>query len=174
MDKSRLIFFFAVLAVVVGIARCNSQKTMVTQAPKPTPTPSAPPAKSSVLIPPPVAAPAATPTGTPALAQSNKPSPEMRKTADRIASAVVALSVFDGPGRLLRTGTGFFISPDGKIATSRSVVNEGAHAVAKTTDGRILNVSGVLSQDADRDVAILKTELKGTVPFVATDKAAAL
>ncbi len=174
MNKSRLIFFFAVLAVVLGIARCNSQKTTITQAPQPTPTPTTAPGNSSLLIPPPAAAPAATPTPTPVLAQNTAPSQELRKTADRIASAVVALSVFDGPGRLLRTGTGFFISPDGKIATSRSVVNEGAHAVAKTTDGKIYNVTGVLSQDAERDVAILKTEIKGTVPFVATDKAAAL
>ncbi len=87
---------------------------------------------------------------------------------------MVALSVFDGPGRLLKTGTGFFISPDGKLATSRSVINEGAHAVAKATDGKIYNVTGVLSQDAGRDVAILKTEVKEAVPYVATDKAASL
>ncbi len=111
---------------------------------------------------------------TPVLAQSGATPPELRKTADRIASAVVALSVFDGPGRLLKTGTGFFISPDGKLATSRSVINEGAHAVAKTTDGKIYNVTGVLSQDAGRDVAILKTEVKEAVPYVATDKAASL
>lgn len=75
---------------------------------------------------------------------------------------------------MLRNGTGFFISPDGKLATSRSVINEGAHAVAKTTDGKIYNITGILSQDAGRDVAILRTEVKGTVPYVATDKAATL
>jgi hypothetical protein len=156
MNKSRLIFFFAVLGVVLGIARCNSQKTAVTQAAKPTPTPTPARSNSSLLIPPP-AAPAATPTPTAVLTQSNTPSPELRQTADRIASAVVGLTDFDGRGRLLRSGSGFFISPDGKIATSRSVINEGAHAVAKTTDGKIYNVTGVLSQDADRDVAVLKT-----------------
>jgi TonB family protein len=176
MNKSRLIFFFAVLAVVFGIARCNSSKTALTQAPKPTPSPSASPAlsNSSLLIPPPAASPITTTATTPVLAQSGATPPELRKTADRIASAIVALSVFDGPGRLLRTGTGFFISPDGKLATSRSVINEGAHAVAKTTDGKIYNITGVLSQDTGKDVAILKTEVKEVVPFVATEKSASL
>jgi TonB family protein len=174
MNKSRLIFFFAVLAVVFAIARYNSSKTELAQGPKPTPSPSPASSKSSLLIPPPAASPATTPTATPVLAQSNATPPELRKTADRIASSVVAISVFDGPGRLLRNGTGFFISPDGKLATSRSVINEGAHAVAKATDGKIYNVTGILSQDADTDLAVLKTEVKGNVPFVATDKAAAL
>jgi TonB family protein len=171
MNHSRLIFFFAVLAVVIGIAKCNSSKTALTQVPKPTPSPT-PRSNSSLLIPPP-AAPATTPTAAPVLAQNATPA-DLRKTADRIASSVVAISVFDGPGRLLRTGTGFFISPDGKLATSRSVINEGAHAVAKTTDGKIYNIVGVLSQDAGADVAILKTEVKGAVPFVAIDRAVAL
>ena len=174
MNKSRLIFFFAVLAVVIAIARYNSSKTALTQAPKPTPSPSSASSKSSLLIPPPVSSPASAPAATPVLVQSTATPAELRKTADRIGSAVVALSVFDGPGRLLRNGTGFFISPDGKLATSRSVINEGAHAVAKTADGKIYNVTGVLSQDAESDVAILKVEVKGEVPFVATDKAATL
>lgn len=174
MNKSRLIFFFAVLAVVVGIARCNSSKTALTQAAKPTPSPSSSASKSSLLIPPPAASPAVAPTTTPVLAQSSTATPELRKTADRIASAVVALSVFDAPGRLLKTGTGFFISPDGKLATSRSLMDEGAHAVAKTTDGKIYNVLGMLSQNPDSDLAVLKTEVKGAVPFVAIDKAAPL
>ena len=174
MNKSRLIFFFAVLAVVFAIARYNSSKTELAQGPKPTPSPSPASSKSSVLIPPPAASPVTTPAATSVLAQTSATPAELRKTADHIASSVVAISVFDGPGRLLRNGTGFFISPDGKLATSRSVINEGAHAVAKTTDGKIYNVTGILAQDADTDVAVLKTEVKGTVPFVAADKAAAL
>jgi TonB family protein len=174
MNKSRLIFFLAVLVVVLAIARYNSSKTELAQGPKPTPSPSSTSSHSSLLIPPPAASPMTTPTATPVLAQSSAPPPELRKAADRIASSVVALSVFDGPGRLLRNGTGFFISPDGKLATSRSVINEGAHAVAKTTDGKIYNITGVLSQDTGSDVAILKTEVKEAVPFVATEKSASL
>jgi TonB family protein len=160
--------------VVIGIAKCNSSKTTVTQAPKPAlPSPSPAASTSSLLIPPPAASPIVNPSSAPVVAQNATP-PELRATADRIASSVVALSVFDGPGQLLRKGTGFFISPDGKLATSRSVINEGAHAVAKTTDGKIYNVMGVLSQDEAKDVAILRVEVKGMVPYVATDKAAVL
>ena len=171
MNKSRLIFFLAVLAVVVGIARCNSQKTAaLNPVPKTTPIPKIA-TNSSLLIPPPASSPAATAAATPALAQ-NSPPPDFKKSASRIAPSVVELSVFDGPGRLLRNGTGFFVSADGKLATSFSVINEGGHAVAKTADGKIYNVTGILTQDPATDVAIVQVEVKGQVPFVPLDKAA--
>ncbi len=171
MNKSRLIFFLAVLAVVVGIARCNSQKTAaLNPVPKSSPTPNVA-TNPSLLIPPPASSPTASPAAPPVTAQ-NLPAPDFKKSSARIAPSVVDLSVFDGPGHLLRNGSGFFISADGKLATSFSVINEGGHAVAKTADGKIYNVSGILMQDAATDVAIVQVEVKGTVPFVALDKAA--
>ncbi len=170
MNRPLLVFFVVVLAIVIAIARYNSKKPELMQAARPSPSPSIA-ANSSLLIPPPAGSPAASATPSPVVAQ-NTPAPDFKKSASRVAPSIVTLSVFDGPGRLLRNGIGFFVSADGKVATSRSVINEGGHAVAKTADGKIYNVDGILMQDAAADVAIVQVEVKGDVPFVALDKAA--
>jgi TonB family protein len=105
-----------------------------------------------------------------AVAQS--PSPELRKAAERVKPAVILVSVFDEPGKLLRTGTGFFISEDGKFATNWQVVADAAHAVAKTSDGRIYNVSGTLTQAEAVGLAVLQAEVKKSVPFLSSGRAA--
>ncbi len=170
MNTSRIIFFFAVLAVVIGIARCNSQKIMQTAAPKPA-VPLTSPGNNDLLIPAPVASPVAAPSASAAVAQAS-PGPDFKKTAERITPAVLELSVFDNSGRLLRNGTAFFISDDGKLVTSRSIIDGGSHAVAKSNDGKIYNVIGVLADDAASDVAVLKAQVKERVPFVAPNKTA--
>jgi TonB family protein len=170
MNKSRLIFFLAVLGVVVGIARCNSKTTSQTAAAKPAATPM-PRASSSLLIPPPNSSPVTTPT-PPAVLTHAQPAADLKKFAERVSPSVLALSIFDGSGKLLRNGTGFFISDDGKFVTSRSVVDGGAHAVAKASDGKIYNVIGILAEAAPSDVAVLKAQIKERVPFVSPSKTA--
>ena len=170
MNKSRLLFFFAVLGVVIGIARCNSRNIGPTTETKPA-APSGSPTTNSLLIPPPVTSPVATPSASAAVAQASA-GPDFKKTAERITPSVLALSVFDTAGRLLRNGTGFFISDDGKLVTSRSIIDGGSHAVAKSSNGKIFNVDGVLADDAASDVAVLKAQVKDRVPFVAPNKTA--
>src|SRR3954464_9316540 len=170
MNKSRVIFFFAVLAVVVGIARCNSRTTMQTTETKPV-APASSPTNNSLLIPPAVNSPVVRPSASAGVAQAS-PGPDFKKTAERITRSVLALSVFDTSGRLLRNGTGFFISDDGKLVTSRSIIDGGSHAIAKSSDGKIHNVDGVLADDATSDVAVLKAQVKEKVPFVVPNKTA--
>src|SRR4051812_34225860 len=170
MNTSRIIFFFAVLAIVAGIARCNSRTTTQTTETKPA-TPATSAANNSLLIPPPVASPEVSLSASAASAQAS-PGPGFKKTAERITPSVLALSVFDTSGRLLRNGTGFFISDDGKLVTSRSIIDGGSHAVAKSKDGKIYNVNGVLAEDGPIDVAILKAQVKERVPFVTPNKTA--
>ena len=97
---------------------------------------------------------------------------DFRKAAERLSPAVILVSVFDGSGKLLRTGTGFFVSDDGKFVTSKYVIEGSANAVAKTPDGRIYNVSGVLAEGDALDLAVLKAEPKKQVPFLTPNKAA--
>jgi TonB family protein len=169
MNKSRLLFFFVVLAIVIAIARYNSSKIRPTAETKPV-TRSPSPTSNSLLIPPPVTSPAAKPSAS-AVAQAAA-GPDFKKTAERITPSVLSLSVFDNSGRLLRNGTGFFISDDGRLLTSRSIVDGGSHAVARSSDGKIYNVNGVLADDAASDVAVLKAQVKDKVPFVAPNKTA--
>jgi TonB family protein len=80
----------------------------------------------------------------------------------KAAPAVVLVSVFDASGQLLRNGTGFFVSSDGKFVTNRRLIEGGVNAVAKTADDKIYNVAGVLAESSDVDLALLKADIKQT------------
>ena len=164
MNKLRVVFFFALLGIVVAIARCNSNPK--SQAESPTfPTPASQIASSTTA--PTTEMPAAT-----AIPQPNpNPAADFRKVAERINPAVILVSVFDNSGKLLRSGTGFFVADDGRFVTSKYVVEGGANAVAKMSDGRIYNVSGILAEGNVLDLAVLKAEPKKPVPFVTPVKA---
>ena len=169
MNRSQVIFFFAVLAVVIAIARYNSRSTAITQSSAPSAAP------SSALVP---ASPAAAPSAIPIPASTTAPqlsqnqSAQFGKVAAQVAPAIILISVFDSSGRLLRNGTGFFVSEDGRFVTSRSVMEGGAHAVAKTSDGRIHNVSGILANGGALDLVILKAQPKQRVPFLSISRTA--
>jgi Trypsin-like serine proteases, typically periplasmic, contain C-terminal PDZ domain len=60
----------------------------------------------------------------------------------------------------LRTESGFFISADGRFVTTAHAVEGGVNAVAKTADGGIYNVSGVLTVSKSADLAVLKADVK--------------
>jgi TonB family protein len=70
------------------------------------------------------------------------------------------VTTFDSKGNLLRTESGFFISPDGRFVTTGHAIEGGVNAVAKTADGGIYNVSGVLTVSKSADLAVLKAEVK--------------
>ncbi|MDQ2825029.1 MAG: TonB family protein [Verrucomicrobiota bacterium] len=167
MNKLRVVLFFGLLVVVIAIARYNSKPK--SQAESPIFPASGSHAASSAAV-----VPATSPSPLPAATSSPQPnqSADFHKAAERVSPAVILVSVFDGSGKLLRTGTGFFVSDDGKFVTSKYVVEGGANAVAKTTDGRIYNVSGVLAEGNALDLAVLKAEPKKQVPFLVPNKSA--
>jgi len=70
------------------------------------------------------------------------------------------VTTFDPKGNLLRTESGFFISPDGRFVTTSHAIEGGVNAVAKTADDGIYNVSGVLNVSKSADLAVLKAEIK--------------
>ncbi len=70
--------------------------------------------------------------------------------------AVVQVVVSDSSGKELGLGSGFILSPDGQIVTNYHVI-KGAHsAIVKLTNGAFFPVDGVLAEDPERDLAILK------------------
>ena len=89
----------------------------------------------------------------------------------KVGPAVISISVFDSSGQLLRTGTGFYVSSDGRFITNAHAVEGGAHAVAKSADGKIRNVTGVMSSSPILDLAVLKAETKVGVAFLRFTKA---
>jgi TonB family protein len=154
----------SILLVIFGLSWCGrTPKPVFTGVPvQPENASPSPAARSSGPL---SASQAPVSTGSPGAS-------DFRAVAERVSPAVVLISVFDEPGKLLRTGTGFFISEDGKFVTSRHFVEDGAHGVAKTSDGHIYNVSGALTETAAGDVAVLQAEVKKKVPFLTSGKAA--
>src|SRR6478672_2151510 len=105
----------------------------------------------------PTAAPVSqSPQATPGLT----PSSELGNLEAKVRPSVIWVSTFDSKGNLLRTESGFFISADGRFVTTAHAVEGGVNAVAKTADGGIYNVSGILTASKSADLAVLKAEVK--------------
>ncbi len=99
----------------------------------------------------------ATPTATPARPGTT--------SAPNVAASL-EFTVFDTKGQLLRTGNAFFVSREGLLVTSWTIVADAAYGVAKSPDGKIRNVTGVVASDQQSDLAILRAETKIGVPFL--------
>lgn len=157
MQRSTIAFFFLLIVIVVLIAHYNSrsrssaERAPTAAAPQlvPTPAPSQPVAASPTAVHP-----------------NNERMIDFAKIAPRIQTGIVLISVFEPSGKLLRTGSGLFVSEDGRIITTRSLLNGAAHGVAKSSNGRIDNISGILAESEENDLAVLKAEPKNRVPFL--------
>lgn len=88
------------------------------------------------------------------------PSSELGNLEAKVRSSVVLVTAFDPKGNLLRTESGFFTSPDGRFVTTAHAIDGGVNAVAKTAEGGIYNVSGVLAVSKSADLAVLKADVK--------------
>jgi len=115
--------------------------------------------------------PAVVPSISPAPeAKANQsPSSDLARLETRVRPAVIWVSVFDAKGNLLRTQSGFFISPEGRFVTTEHATEGGINAVAKTADGRIYNVSGILAASKALDLAVLQADVK-QVTFLERNK----
>jgi len=82
---------------------------------------------------------------------------------------VIWVTVFDSKGNLLRTASGFFISADGRFVTAAHAIEGGVNAVAKTGDGGIYNVTGIVAASKESDLAVLQADVK-RAPFLALHK----
>ena len=115
--------------------------------------------------PPPITTTTQSPTTTP-VSQSPQatpgqtPSSGLENLEAKVRPSVIWVSTFDSKGNLLRTESGFFISPDGRFITTAHAIEGGVNAVAKTADGGIYNVNGVLTSSKSTDLAVLKADVK--------------
>src|SRR5215467_15299149 len=89
---------------------------------------------------------------------SQTPSSELANLETKVRSSVIWVTTFDPKGNLLRTETGFFISADGRFVTTAQVIEGGVNAVAKTADGGIYNVGGVVATSKGPDISVLQAE----------------
>src|SRR5438876_1481949 len=130
-------------------------------------TPAATPARPETTGAPNVAAsPSVSVAQVTATPPAQTPPPEFQKVAQKAAPAIIEFTVFDTKGQLLRTGSAFFVSRDGLLVTSWTMVADAAYGVAKSPDGKIRNVTGILATSQDTDLAVLRAETKTGVPFL--------
>lgn len=145
--------------MLVAIARCNSRSRLAQEREQST-------FPASPLVPSAAPSPASTATASPAVTPSSTPGIDVAKAAFEIQPAVVSISVFEPSGKLLRTGTGVFVSTNGRILTTRSLMEGGAHAIAKTADDRIHNVNGIVTDAQSEDLAVLDADVKERVQSI--------
>ncbi len=79
----------------------------------------------------------------------------------KCSPAVFYIVVYDWSGHALGQASGFFISSDGTAVTNYHVIEDAYSAKVKTLDGKIYNVLGVCSSDANNDLAIIKVDGTG-------------
>ena len=148
----------AVLMIVMHAPTSTTEllgQSLLAQQSQSTPTATTPQARSAV--------PAITPS--PEAKAGQGLSSDLEKIGTNVRPSVIWVTVFDSKGNLLRTESGFFISTDGRFVTTAHAIEGAVNAVAKTGDGGIYNVSGVLAASKEFDLAILQAEVK-RVPFV--------
>jgi V8-like Glu-specific endopeptidase len=101
------------------------------------------------------------------LAQQNV-SDVVKKSSDAVVLIVISNAVAEETA----LGSGFVISADGEIVTNHHVIKDAHSAIVKLSNGAFFPVSGVLADDSDKDLAIIKVNGKN-LPFLSlgeTDK----
>jgi S1-C subfamily serine protease len=106
-----------------------------------------------------VLAPAALALDVPRLAATAKPS-------------VVLVTLYDERGEKVASGTGFFVSEDGKLVTNHHVIEGAVAAKASLSDGREVAIKSILSDDAPHDIAVVQCEGSGYAPLSIGDTSA--
>jgi TonB family protein len=117
-----------------------------------------------------ITSPSVSGTAASATPPTQTPPPEFQKVAEKAEPAIVELTLFDAKGQLLRSGTAFFVSRDGLLATNHDLVADAAYGVAKSPDGKIRNVSGLIDFSKSTGLAILRAETKTGVAFLPLQK----
>jgi TonB family protein len=161
MRTFRLTLRCALYLAIFAMGGCGRKSTSqivgespAAQSPSPSATSTAAQSPSASLSPGPAA---------------QQPTLDLSRLENAVQPAIFWITVFDSSGKLLRTETAFFISGDGRFVTTARAIEDGINAVAKMTDGRIYDVSGVLAVSTTLDLAVLQADVK-YVPFLTLNK----
>ena len=89
--------------------------------------------------------------------------------AQKARGAVVLIVGYDAAGQI-KTGSGFFVSADGRLVTNHHVMQGTVNAQAKLESGAIYNIDGVLASSSTLDLAVLKADARD-MQFLLVDDA---
>jgi hypothetical protein len=82
--------------------------------------------------------------------------------------AVVFIVVSDATGKPVAQGSGFLISPDGRIVTNHHVIEGAVSATVKLNNGSFFPVEGIIADDPEHDLALIKVSGKN-LPFLSLE-----
>lgn len=88
-----------------------------------------------------------------------KPFTDNAKAIGKAAQSVVMFSCYDTEGELLATGSGFAAFDKGVFITNYHVIEDAYHISAQMENGDSFDCPAVLAYDAEKDIAILKSDI---------------
>ena len=91
-------------------------------------------------------------------AAPNLQAQELTALAQRLQKSVVVIEVDAVLGDPTSTGTGFFISSDGQIATNYHVIEGAGSLSARTYEGKTVRVEAIVATDEKNDLAVIRAE----------------
>jgi TonB family protein len=166
MRPFRLILGCSLCLAIFAPAGCRRKSTSHITGESPAAQPTSPSVVSSPVQSLPVSP---SPTQAAQAAAGERPTLDLSRLENSVRPAVFWITVFDSSGKLLRTETAFFISSDGRFITTAHAIEGAVNAVAKTGDGGIYNVSGVLAASTALDMAVLQADVK-RMPFLTLNR----
>lgn len=86
------------------------------------------------------------------------------KISGRFASSVVKITALDEAGRMVGSGSGFFINNRGSVATNYHVLEKASEAMVQTVNRDVGVVLEITHADPEVDLVITKTSFQNTVP----------
>jgi tetratricopeptide (TPR) repeat protein len=88
------------------------------------------------------------------------------KWMNKSRKAVVNIATFDKDNRQIRTGTGFFVSEDGEILTSYTLLKGAAKAQATDVEGKTYPIERIWGADEMYDVIRIQASIPKKVTFL--------
>jgi hypothetical protein len=101
-----------------------------------------------------------------ALAQQS--SGDLSQLVKSSIDAVVLIVVNDANGKPVLEGSGFLVSPDGRIVTNHHVIANSSSATVKLNNGAFFPVEGIIADDPEHDLALIKVPGKN-LPFLSLE-----
>jgi hypothetical protein len=101
-----------------------------------------------------------------ALAQQT--SGDMSQLVKSSIDAVVLIVVNDANGKPVLEGSGFLVSPDGRIVTNHHVIATASSATVKLNNGAFFPVEGIIADDPEHDLTLIKVPGKN-LPYLSLE-----
>ena len=102
--------------------------------------------------------------GGPALADS-----PLSQIVNRHSQSVVMITAYDKSGLLVSSGSGFFITGTGDIATSHHVLEGSVKAIVQTLDGQKGEIIEITNDDGRLDLSVARTTIRNSTPLILGD-----